>query len=286
MVKINAQSQVYIILGNPIAHSLSPAMYNAAFNSLKLNCLYMASQVEEGQLQAAIQGIKALGIRGGNVTVPFKEKVIPYLDGITEEARHIGAVNTLYWERGKLWGTNTDGPGFLCALEKEEPNYRDYNHALILGAGGAARAIVVSLALAGIKNITIINRKREKALELAAKAHTLGCMASALDWNEGGLEEVFRGRGLIINTTSLGMNPQEDKMPPLNPLWLGPQHLVVDIIYKPSMTLLLSSASKRGCRTMNGIGMLLEQGILAFEKWSGYKAPVEVMKRELERWLE
>jgi shikimate dehydrogenase len=295
--KVNGATKVYAILGNPLGHTLSPAMHNAAFAALKMNAVYLALQVEKHNLAEAVKGIRALGIQGGNVTIPFKEAIIPYLDGITEEARLIGAVNTFYWdENGQgLWGDNTDGAGFLVALGEKSPVIlQEEQGAVLLGAGGAARAVAVALALAGMKELTIVNRDQARGEVLAARLDKLGMKASVRAWPEKGLQvgleeelkEDFRKSRLIINTTPLGMSPHEEECPPVDVEWLCQEHLVVDLIYRPKETRLLQKARVRGCQTLNGLPMLLAQGVLSFQRWAGgVAAPVEVMAKELERWV-
>ncbi|MDD2212012.1 MAG: shikimate dehydrogenase [Clostridia bacterium] len=285
MLTVNGNTKIFAVLGNPLEHSLSPVMYNAAFSALGMNSIYVALQVKRDQLGDAVQGLKALGIQGGNVTIPFKEEIMPYLDELTKEARLIGAVNTFYWEEDRLWGDNTDGAGFLAALQKVTPNLLDYTGTLLLGAGGAARAVGVALALAGIKNFTIVNRHRERAKELASLLESLGSIVSIRNWQGQGLKEAFSENRLVVNTTPLGMSPQKKESPPVEEKWFNKGQLVIDLIYKPQETLFLQKAKARGCETLNGMSMLLAQGILAFEKWSGQKAPKEVMAQALERWV-
>ena len=283
---INGETRVFTIMGDPIAHTLSPVMYNAAFLALNKNCIYVAFKVGGNGLQQAVNGLRALGVRGGNVTIPHKEKIITYLDSISEEARLIGAVNTLYRDTDdRLCGANTDGPGFIEMLRKKEPESLKMKSAVILGAGGSARAVAVSLVMAGIKEITLVNRAIEKAKVLADTLIKLGADVRCLNWNNPDLAAAVRESRLIVNTTPLGMEPRIEQMPALDPYWLSKNHLVVDLIYKPAETMLLAQAKKRGAKTMNGSGMLLEQAVLSFEIFSGSKAPVEVMTRELERWL-
>lgn len=284
MLMVNGKTKIFAVLGNPIEHSLSPVMYNAAFSALGANSIYVALQVEKSSLAEAVQGLKALGIQGGNVTIPFKEEIKSYLDELTQEARLMGAVNTFYWEEGCLWGDNTDGAGFLLALQKVAPSVLNCKGTLLLGAGGAARAVGVALALAGMKNFTIVNRSREKAKELASLLESLGAIVSIRSWQGDGLKEAFSENRLVVNTTPVGMFPREKECPSVEDKWFVKGQLVVDLIYKPRETLFLQKAKARGCQTLNGLSMLLEQGILAFEKWSGRKAPREVMVRELERW--
>lgn len=285
MLNVNGETKVFAVLGNPIRHTLSPAMYNAAFSALGINGVYMALEVVKDQLAEAVRGLKTLGIQGGNVTIPFKEEISLYLDGVTEEARLIGAVNTFYWEKGELWGHNTDGAGFIRALQKVKPKALCDQGVLLLGAGGAARAVAVALALAGIKNFTIVNRNRERGKELSALLTSLGATVSVRDWENEDLREAFCENRLLINTTPLGMPPYEKECPLVNEKWLREEMFVVDLIYRPQETLFLQKAKARGCQTLNGLAMLLEQGILSFERWSGQPAPVDVMTRELERWV-
>ncbi|MGI6588346.1 MAG: shikimate dehydrogenase [Peptococcia bacterium] len=284
MLKVNGKTKVFAVLGNPLEHTLSPVMYNAAFSALGMNSIYVALKVEKNKLKNAVQGIKALGIQGGNVTIPFKEKITPYLDELTKEARVIGAVNTFYWDEGCLWGDNTDGSGFLVALQQAKFKLTPSQGVLLLGAGGAARAVGVALALTGIKNFTIVNRNREKAKELADLLEKLGSIVSLRSWQGQGLKEAFSENKLVVNTTPLGMFPQEEG-PPVEEKWFAKGQFVVDLIYNPQETLFLQKAKARGCYTLNGLLMLWAQGVLAFEKWSGQKAPEKVMAEELKRWV-
>lgn len=284
-MSIDGHTGLYVILGNPIGHSMSPAMHNAAFRALGLNNVYVACRVEGEELGAAVAGLKALGFQGGNVTVPLKEKIIQYLDGVSEEVQLMGAANTLYWKGDRLWGANTDGAGFIKSLEKFEPDFRLLEGALLLGAGGAARGVAVALALNGLKKIMVVNRDMTKGQALVDLLKSLGCTALLLDWKSPQLIQALTENLLVINTTSLGMAPRFEEMPPLAYDRLTTDHRVVDLIYKPAETRFLQEAKKRGCRTMNGIGMLLEQGLLAFRLFTRCEPPEEVMAAELERWL-
>ncbi|MGI6145476.1 MAG: shikimate dehydrogenase [Clostridia bacterium] len=284
MIAVNGKTKVFAVLGDPIEHSLSPAMYNAAFKALGMDCIYIALKVGKNQLAEAVQGLKALGIQGGNVTMPLKKEIIPYLDELTKEAQLIGAVNTFYWKEGRLWGDNTDGLGFYLALQEREPNLVKTEGILLLGAGSAARAVAVALALAGKKNFTIVNRNSENAKDLAVLLESLGANARVTNWEDERLKEIFAENVLLINATPLGMFPQEKESLPVEEKWFSKGQIVVDLIYQPRETVFLQKAKARGCHTYNGLPMLLAQGMLAFEKWSGRKAPKEVMSNELERW--
>lgn len=284
-MEINGETKNYIILGNPIAHTLSPAMYNTAFRSLNLNCIYTACQIEPENLGEAVNGLKALGIQGGNVTIPFKEKIIPFLDGVSQESQLIGAVNTLYRKNGELWGTNTDGIGFIRALQSRNFAVQDSPGAVILGAGGAAKAVAVALVVAGMKKLCIINRSKERGTVLAEKIRELGGEAVFREWNDVNIKAALQEYSLLINTTPLGMVPHIEKGPQIDQKWFTPQHFFVDLIYNPRETQLLSKAKAQGCKIMGGLDMLLEQGVVAFEHWFKEKVPREAMVRELERWF-
>lgn len=282
---INGKTKVFAILGNPVGHSLSPLMHTKALDVLNYNGIYVPFQVEKHKLKEAVAGIRALGVLGGNITVPYKESIIPYLDRITEEAEQIGAVNTYYWQDGELWGTNTDGQGFTNSLVQKKKDVFHSKGAVILGAGGAARAICISMLKNGIKDIIIVNRNQAKASALANHLQALGGKVNVYSWEKANEKNALKEHDLIINTTSIGMEPQEDKIPPIDTAQIKAWHFVVDIIYKPQTTLLLQTAKEKGCVTMNGMGMLLEQGVLAFKCFTGLEAPVEVMRKELERWF-
>ncbi|HHX97212.1 MAG TPA: shikimate dehydrogenase [Clostridia bacterium] len=285
MNDINEKTKVYALLGNPVEHSLSPVMYNAAFRELGLNSVYVAFNVEPDLLAEAVQGIRAQGIQGGNVTRPFKEAILPYLDELSVEARLIGAVNTFYWEEGCLWGDNTDGAGFIVALRRVDFDFSPSQSVLLLGAGGAARAVGVALALAGMKNFTIVNRQREKAENLAKLLERLGGIVSLRNWEGANLREVFSENKLVVNTTPLGMTAVDQAGPPIEEKWFVKGQLVVDLIYNPLETEFLKKAAARGCQTLNGLSTLWAQGVLAFERWTKKEAPAEVMATELQRWL-
>lgn len=283
---INGETRVTGIFGDPVAHTLSPAMHNAAFTALGLNFVYLPFHVRREALAAAVAGIKALGLAGVNITVPHKEAVLPLLDEVAEEARLIGAVNTVVNRGGALVGYNTDATGFLRALQEAgfDPAGRP---AVVIGAGGAARAVVVALARAGVWEITIFNRTLSRAAALAELVRAEGIAAAALSWADltGAGKKVVAQAALVVQTTSLGMHPQEEDAPPVPPEALGPGQLVVDLIYSPPETRFLRLARAAGATTQNGMAMLLHQGAAAFELWTGREAPVGVMRAALENAL-
>ncbi|WP_339273892.1 shikimate dehydrogenase [Paenibacillus sp. FSL W8-0426] len=265
------------VMGDPIAHSKSPAMHNAALQAAGVSGMYMPLHVLPGQLEAAVRGIAALGYLGVNVTIPHKEQVMQYLDHIDESARLIGAVNTIVNRNGRLTGYNTDGIGYVRSLKEEAvPDLKGKNIA-VLGAGGAARGVIYALALEMPERISILNRTAARAVALAAdlSSHGLGqIVGSGMEQAESILAEA----DIVINTTSAGMHPYVDDVP-VDPAFIREGAAVSDLIYNPLETRLLQEAKKRGCIVHGGLGMFVYQGAVAFEHWLGVPAPVETMRR-------
>ena len=268
-------------MGDPLGHTVSPAMHNAAFRALGLNCVYLPFNVSAARLAGAVEGIRALNIVGMNVTIPHKVAVIPLLDDIDPLARQIGAVNVIHNRGGKLMGSNTDAEGFLSILKERGIDARDLRVA-VLGAGGASRAVCFALASSGAE-ITILNRTSGRAADCAAEmaAHT-GRTFEALEMNPANLAMALAKADLVINATSIGMAPDESKSPVSREL-LKRRHIVVDIVYNPIKTMLLKDAEKAGAMTIGGLDMLVWQGALAFEIWTGHVAPLDVMRRAAAR---
>lgn len=265
------------VMGDPIAHSKSPAMHNAALQAAGVNGMYMPLHVRPEQLESAIRGIVALGYRGVNVTIPHKEQVMQYLDVIDESARLIGAVNTIVNEEGKLTGYNTDGIGYVRSLKEEAVPELAGKRIAVLGAGGAARGVIYALALEKPERISILNRTADRAVALASdlRAHGLG------DITGGGMEEaaaILASADIVINTTAAGMHPHEDDVP-VDPALIRAGAAVSDLIYNPLETRLLRESRERGCTVHGGLGMFIYQGAVAFENWLGIPAPVETMRR-------
>ncbi len=261
---INEATQVYGLLGQPVAHSLSPAMHNAAFRELDLNAVYVAFPVVD--LAGAVAGLRGLQIGGVSVTIPFKEEIILLLDELESQADRIGAVNTVVNRDGHLVGYNTDWQGALQALE--EKTEITGTRFLILGAGGAARAIAFGIQEKG-GQVAVTDLDMAKALELSRKL-----------WVEvvapGSLEQY--PAAVLINATPVGMEPQSEDIP-LDPELLSRYQLVMDIVYRPLETKLLREARHRRCQVIDGLQMLINQGAAQFELWTGQPAPREVMAR-------
>ncbi len=265
-MEINGQTAVYGIIGNPVGHSLSPRMHNAAFTALKLNKIYVAFPAPEAK--AAVAAIRALGIAGASVTIPHKQAVIAGLDWVDPVAARIGAVNTIVRQEGRLLGYNTDWLGANQALSRELPLAGA--EILLLGAGGSARAIGFGLKEAGAK-VILASRSPAKGQELADQ---LSC--PWLPLTEAGEQRA----AALINATSVGMAPGADQSP-LAAAALANFPVVMDIVYSPLETRLLREARAAGCRGIDGLQMLLHQGAAQFELWTGSAAPLKVMGQAL-----
>ncbi len=256
--------KVYGVIGSPIAHSMSPEMHNDLFSFYQMNARYHAFHVKPENLADAIKGFRAIGISGFNVTIPHKIEIIDLLDEVCEIAANIGAVNTVVNEDGKLVGYNTDGLGFVTSLRKKV-DHLENSRVLIIGAGGAARGIYITLAAEGVKNIDITNRTHEKAEELISTCK-FSAVSNSLSIEQA--EKDLANYDIIVNTTSIGMHPEIDAIP-INLTYLSPNAVVSDIIYNPLKTKLLREAEQKRATIDNGVGMFVYQGALAFEKWTG-----------------
>ncbi|HEY82556.1 MAG TPA: shikimate dehydrogenase [Dehalococcoidia bacterium] len=273
---ISGRTKVCGVIGDPIEHTMSPVMHNAAFSKLGLDYVYLPFRVTAQELGKAVEGARALNIRGLNITIPHKVAILPFLDKLDPLAEKIGAINTIVNDGGVLIGYNTDATGFLQALLEQgiEPKGKK---VAVLGAGGASRAISFILAERGAK-LVILNRQPARAEELAQRiAQVFKREVKALALNEENLAGILAEAEILVNTTSLGMSPEVDKTPV--PARLLKSSLVVfDIVYNPIKTRLLKEAELAGAKTINGLEMLVWQGALAFEKWTGQQAPLDLMK--------
>jgi len=277
---ISGKTRVCGVIGDPIEHTMSPVMHNTAFNELGLDYIYIAFRVPREELGKAIAGMRALSITGLNVTIPHKVSVIPYLDKLDPLAKKIGAVNTIVNNNKVLTGYNTDASGFLQALLDKGVEPAGKNVA-ILGAGGVSRAISFSLADRGA-NLAILNRKLELdwAEKLAKEiSDAFKKEVPALELNENNLTANMEKTDILVNATSVGMTPNNNETPVPVRL-LRPGLVIFDAVYNPIQTRLRREAETAGAETISGIDMLVWQGALAFEKWTGLKAPVELMKKE------
>jgi shikimate dehydrogenase len=283
-VIVSGKTQICGIIGDPIEHSVSPIMHNAAFREMGLDYIYVPFHVKREDLSEAIRGLKALNIRGLNVTLPHKVTVTRLMDEIDPIAKNLGAVNTIVNESGYLKGHNTDAKGFIKALQAEKIIPQNEN-VVILGAGGAARAIAFILADKGA-NLTILNRHLNSAQDIAGRVFQLfRRKTGALELNSPNLKNSLSEADILINATCVGMYPDVNESPvPARLLRSG--LTVFDIIYNPAKSKLLLEAEKRGAVAISGLEMLVWQAALAFELWTGKGAPVLVMREAAVRALE
>jgi shikimate dehydrogenase len=272
---VNGKTRVCGIIGDPVEHSLSPAMHNAGFKELGLNLVYVAFTVAQTELKTAVLGAKSLGLRGLNVTMPHKNAVMNYLDEVDSTAKSIGAVNTVLNNQGKLIGYNTDGSGAMIALQ-ENGVYPEEKKLVLLGAGGAAKAIAYQAAQ-DVEELVILNRTAEKAKKLAEALKSFDAKVKAGTLSSEVLKQELPTTDILVNATSAGMHPDVDISPVPSDL-LHSDLSVMDIIYNPLETKLLKDAKSAGAKVVSGIEMLLYQGAVAFEIWTNCPAPVEVMR--------
>jgi shikimate dehydrogenase len=279
---ISGKTMIYGIFGHPVEHTFSPGMHNSAFKKIGMDACYVPFAVAPEDLADAIRAVVPLGIRGLNVTVPHKERVLAFLDELSEEARLIGAVNTIEVRKGRLIGHNTDGRGFLRSLREQgglDPKGKKF---LFIGSGGAARAVSFSLALAGAAAIAFRDLDARKASLLANDIEKKTAVPAFIIGQKM-LREYAADTDCLINATPLGLRRTDPLPIPAN--LIERSHLVCDLVYNPPETALLKMAKKRGAKRLSGLGMLLYQGVIAFEIWTGEKAPVLVMKNALNRQI-
>ena len=276
----NYRAELVACLGDPVDGNPTGVMEEAAFAACGLNWRYMTIKVKAEDLETAFVGCKAMNFNGLNLTMPHKRNIIPLLDGLTQAAEIIGAVNTVLVRDGKYIGENTDGKGFVTALQMSGAELTGKN-VTILGAGGAARAIAVECALAGAKKITIINRTETNGTELAQLiADKTPAESQYLPWTP--TIAVPEGTDILINGTCVGLHPNGHEKPDINYDTITANMVVSDVVFNPVDPLFLQEARARGAKTVSGIGMLVQQGALNFTSWTGVEAPVDVMYKTLE----
>lgn len=281
---ITGQTKNFGVIGHPIGHSLSPAMQNAGIQAAGLDAVYIAMPVMEAELGQAVDGLRTLGFRGFNVTIPHKQAVMEYLDEIDEDARIIGAVNAVSIKDGRLKGYNTDMAGFLQGMYSHGFSPKG-THAVLLGAGGAARAIIWGLIKEGVKSLAIGVRNVPKVQPVAEYFRPYMDI-QVMDWQSEAFCRRLQKAQLLVNSTPLGMAPHVDAMPPVDFGLVSKDAFVYDIVYTPAETMFLRTAREHGCRTLNGEEMLVGQGAEAFRLWTGRQLPVEPMAQALRSCLE
>lgn len=285
MNRIQGTTRLVGLLGKPIKHSRSPHMHNSAFDYLKEDLVYLCLDTETKDLKTALAALKIFGAVGGNVTYPNKQEVLKYLDEIDETAEIIGSVNTIKIDEDtkKIKGFNTDGLGFIESLEKKGIPYKDKKMVLI-GVGGAGRAIAIQSAYSGIKELVIKELNKEVADEVlnTIKTKIPKCNVRLISDDENDLKEEIKNADILVNATPLGMKGNVDSCSiSSSDVISNPNVFVYDIVYEPKETKFMKYAKEAGCETCNGINMMLWQGALAFKIWTGKDMPIEYVKKEL-----
>jgi len=274
------------LIGHPVGHSVSPAFQQAALDHYALDVRYEAMDVDVSSLSSVVSGLRASDVMGANVTVPHKQAVMAFIDELDEEARLIGAVNTIENREGTLVGHNTDAKGFLKALKEESGFDPKGNNVLVFGAGGAARAVVVALVGAEAKSLVVANRTLERAASLVESLQFTLTLAETIELKSDSLGSVAAGSHLIVNCTSIGMSGGEGQgETPLMSDMIPSGALVCDLVYNPRETPLMREAAKAEAQVLSGLPMLVYQGAAAFELWTGKEAPVKVMFETAEKAL-
>jgi shikimate dehydrogenase len=271
---MNFKPELCCLFGKPVAENPTQPMIEAAFRRHGLDWRYVQFEIEPEQLADAVRGMRAMGFRGGNVTTPHKVAIVKHLDRIAESASMMGAVNCIVHRGRELVGENTDGKGFVQSLrERTDPKGKS---VVILGAGGAARAIAVELSLAGCGSLTIVNRDPGRGAELVKLVR----QARFVPWT--GDYRVPESTDVVVNATSIGLFPDVAARIPLDVATLAPRMVVADVIPNPPETRLVRDARARGCAVLDGLGMLVNQGVIGFKYWTGIDAEPSVMRRALE----
>ena len=281
---ITGRTKLLGVLGAPIEHSLSPVLQNAALRAAGLDYVYVALPVKRDALRSAVLGLRDAGFCGFNVTIPFKTEIIAVLDALDEDARRIGAVNTVVvGADGRLTGHNTDAAGFLAGFTACGVSLRGA-HVVVLGAGGAARAVLCGLLRAGAAQVSIGVRNLVKGEKLCADFAADGDVR-AVSFDDAAWIAACSDADIVVQTTPLGMTPHTEEMPPVDAVMIKPSAVVYDLIYTPAETRFLREARARGCETINGETMLVAQDAEAFHLWTGKRPDVELMKRVLREEL-
>lgn len=270
MAHPSGSTRLAAVIGDPVRHSLSPLLHNTAFEAAGLDWVYVALEVAAGTAPEALRAMRTLGIAGLSVTMPHKEAVAEVCDELSPDAAALRAVNCVVNDAGRLIGHNTDGAGFVAGLAAELAFDPDGRRCVVLGAGGAARAIALALMRAGAADVAVHNRTAQRAQQAAALLGGTGRAVVEVD-----LPDVIGSADLIVNATSVGMDPSDPM--PLDAQLLRSEHTVVDIVYRPLVTPLLRAARERGARSANGVSMLVHQAAIAFTLWTGQDAPVGAM---------
>jgi shikimate dehydrogenase len=282
VIKVTGKTKIYGLVGWPVVHTFSPPMHNAAFKALGINAVYLPLPVQEKNLKFALKGLVALGFCGVNITIPYKEKVIPYLSKIERSASLVGAVNTIIIKENKLLGYNTDWIGFITSLKKDVKFNPKNKKAFILGAGGAARAVAVALANCGVAYLWITDLVSKKASLLTSHINRHFKKTKAIfvpTLKNRKVREELKKVDLVVNATGVGMHKKDSSL--VKPDWVHKGQLAYDLIYNPPLTNFLKVYKKGKAKILNGEGLLLYQGAEAFRLFTSRPAPISVMRKAL-----
>lgn len=282
---IDKHTLIMGLIGNPLGHSLSPIMHNLTLNEMNLNGVYLPIEVKPQNLREAVMGLRALNFTGVNVTIPYKQAVIPFLDELSPEASACQAVNLIKNVDGRLVGYNTDGMGFMASLREE--GVANLSRVSVIGAGGAAQSVTYELVMAGAKQLDIFDINEGRAMNLAGFVNGLGLgRAGAYVMTEGGFERFGAEANLIINCSPVGMYPYTDQTPLQSFQNIKPDTVVYDLIYNPPKTKFLTLAEESNLKTINGAAMLVHQGALTLKILSGFEPPLCYMKEVIKNSLQ
>lgn len=275
--RVKGKTAVIGLIGNPVEHSVSPQLHNTLSNILGIDAIYIPMKVERGCLHDAVKGYKAANFKGFNVTIPFKEEIIEFIDFCSDEVKITGSANTVRIAEGWTYAFSTDAEGFARSFEQQTGSQFKNKNVLMLGAGGTARSLALKIAGRGAAGLTISNRTVERASEIASIVKDNTSLTTKAEGLEKLEDQAFIDSfDIIVNTTSLGMHPKVDECPLGSNMKLKANQVVYDVIYNPAKTKLLKLAESYGCKAVNGMGMLFWQGMLAYEIWMDIKIPEEV----------
>lgn len=277
---ITGRTKLLGLLGNPVEHSVSPLLHNTINALLGIDAVYLPMKVEKNRLGEMVEGLRACNFTGFNVTIPFKEEILRYVDQMSDEVRLVGSANTINNSDGRLIACNTDAEGFVRAFEEDTGNSFTAKKVIILGAGGTARSLAAKVASKGAVKLHLINRTIEKADKIAAMIKSrYPVICKTADFKDRILlQNIIKESDIVINTTSVGLHPNTEECPLGEDILFDRKQTVYDVIYNPFKTKLLRLAERTGCKTANGIGMLFYQGILAYEIWMDVKIPEDTLK--------
>ena len=284
---ITLETKRFGIIGRPVAHSVSPAMQSAAYEAMGLDALYMPFEIPDGKAELAVEAMEIMGFTGCNVTIPYKQTMMPLMDELDESAAACGAVNTILYKNGKKVGFNTDGLGFVRGMKEKAGFDPRSKRCLVIGAGGAARGVTAALAMAGTSYFRILNREEELSMakdlssDMNARRPSISSFGATTEEN---VAEALAACDFVLNATCVGMTPKADAVP-FDTSLLEPRHAVFDVIYTPRETRLLREAREKGCKTLSGFWMLIYQGVESIRIWTGLEAPADVMAAAAENCL-